>query len=144
MNKIFKFTFAAMLGLGLMSFTFVPNTPELETTTITQGQGWERLGMRKVNLKADHDEIPVTISEGLFTKVKFVVRGADIFVHNVKIVFGNGETKNIVINRKVNQGTWSKVIDLPGNRRIIKTVKMNYKTIPNFKGKAVVALWGKH
>lgn len=137
--------FVFTIVLSISSFASVSiDAANAAEKAITQAHKWEKLGSRKVNMRADHDEIPVTVTEGFFTKVKFVVREAPIFIHNVKIVFGNGEEKNIVINRRIAKGTESKVIDLPGNKRIIKKVKMNYKSVPNGNGRATVVLWGKH
>lgn len=144
MKKFLSLSLALTLALGMMSFTTTTETASALATATAQGPKWERLGMRNVNLRGDHDEIPVTAKEGFFTKVKFVVRGADIWVKNVRIVFGNGESKNIKVGRKMLQGQESPVIDLPGNRRVIKKIVMNYKKIPNFKGKATVVVWGKH
>jgi hypothetical protein len=144
MKTALKFTCAIAIMFGLMSFATTTVTTKMASSAVSQAHKWEKLGSRVVNLRGDHDEIPVTAMDGFFSKVKFVVRGADIFVHNVKIVFGNGESKNIPVNKVITQGTHSRVIDLPGNKRIIRKVVMNYKRIPNFKGKAIVNVWGKH
>jgi len=81
---------------------------------------WDKIGMRTVNMKADHDVIIVTATEGFFTKLKFKVMKAPLFVKNVRVVFGNGADKNIVFNKRFAAGTETRVIDLPGNKRIIK------------------------
>ena len=95
-------------------------------------------------MRADHDVLMVTHNEGFYTKVKFGIRKAPIKIHNIRIVFGNGNDKNIVINKRVEPGTFTRVIDLPGNKRIIRKIKMNYKTVPGVNGKAVFVAWGKH
>jgi hypothetical protein len=104
----------------------------------------EKLGTKIVNMRADHDVLMVTHHEGFYTKVKFGIRKAPIKIHNIRIVFGNGNDKNIVINKRVEPGTFTRVIDLPGNKRIIRKIKMNYKTVPGVNGKAVFVAWGKH
>ncbi|MBN4071239.1 hypothetical protein JYT72_01895 [Crocinitomix catalasitica] len=105
---------------------------------------WERLGSRMVNMKADHDEIPVTIREGFFTKVRLRIMKAPIHLLNINIIFGNGSNKNVVFNKKFPAGSFTRTIDLPGNRRIIKRVKLNYKSVRVGKGRAVISLWGRH
>ncbi len=92
---------------------------------------WEKLGSRKVNMGADHDEILFTAYEGLFTKIKFKVLDAPILLRNVKIVFGNGESRNFKVNKKFTAGMESRVVDLPGNTRIIKKIVMNYTAVAN-------------
>ena len=143
MKKLLTLIAVCALTTTLFSFNAV-DTPNLVMTKVVKTGDWEKLGSRMVNMRADHDEILVTAQEGFFTKVKFVVRKAPIHVKNVKIVFGNGESKVIEVNRKFAAGTESKVIDLPGNKRIIRKVVMNYKTVPAGKGRALVVLWGKH
>ncbi|MBN4082087.1 hypothetical protein JYT21_00125 [bacterium AH-315-B15] len=105
---------------------------------------WERLGSRIVNMRADHDEIPVSFLDGVFTKVRLKIMKAPIHLLNINIVFGNGSNKNVVFNRKFTAGSYTRIIDLPGNKRIIKKVKLNYKSVPVGKGRAVVSLWGRH
>ena len=95
-------------------------------------------------MKADHDEISVTVMEGFFTRVKLKVMKAPIHLKNINIIFGNGTNKNVVFNKRFPAGSETRVIDLPGNKRIIKKVKLNYKSVPTPKGRAVVSLWGKH
>jgi len=133
MKKLLKITLGLSLAVSIMSFTYADKRGD-----------WQKLGMRVVNMKADHDVIPVTAFKGAFTKLKFKVKGAPIHVRNVRVIFGNGEDMNIKVGRKILAGTESRVFDLPGNKRIIKKINLNYKTVPTFKGKAVVVAWGKH
>ena len=105
---------------------------------------WEKLGTKMVDMKADHDVLLVTFHEGFYSKVKFLIRKAPLHLKNVNIIFGNGENKNIVFNKRFTAGTTTRIIDLPGNRRIIKKIKLNYKTIPSGKGKAIFVAWGRH
>lgn len=123
------------LAIGLFSFS---------PSTIENGRGWEVLGKRTVNMKADHDEIRVTATEGRFNKVKFKITKAPIYVKNVKIVFGNGSSENHIINRAFKKGTLTRAINLKGRNRIIKKIVLNYKTINVGKGRAHVIALGKH
>lgn len=130
MKNIIKHLTIALLAISVMSFTFI------------QGN-WERLGTRIVNMKADHDVIPVSMSEGVFTKLKFNVKKAPIYVRNIRVVFGNGKDMNLKIDRKFAPGSESRVLDLPGNKRIIKKIVLNYKSVPTPKGRAVVTAFGR-
>ncbi len=141
--KILKISLIALMFVSLSSMSN-NSTVEKAVVRIEQAHKWEKLGSRVVNMRGDHDEIMVTALNGVFTKVKFRVNKAPIHVNNIRIVFGNGESKNVKIQRKFAPGTDSRVIDLPGNKRIIKKIVFNYKTVPNHKGKAVVVAWGKH
>jgi len=133
MKKSIKVVLIASLSIVLLSFMAMPNNG-----------AWVKLGTKKVDMYADHDEILVTAHEGFFSKLKFKVIKAPLIVHNIRVVFGNGESKNIVFNKKFPPGTESRVVDLPGNKRIIKKIKMNYKTPKNGNGRAIVLVFGRH
>lgn len=134
--KIFGLTIALVLSTVAMSNTAAKKL-------IAPG-AWEKLGTKTVDMKADHDVLMVTFHEGFYSKVKFVIRKAPLHLKNVNIVFGNGDNKNIVFNKRFNAGSTTRIIDLPGNKRIIKKIKLNYKTIPTGKGKAIFVAWGRH
>ena len=139
MNTILNIFLVFSLAIGFTSFDLSNYESQLEEQT-TQ---WVMIGKRVVDIKADHDEIPVSAKKGFFTKLKFKVNIAPILVKNIRIVFGNGESKNIPINRKIAAGKESQIIDLPGNKRVIKKIVMNYKSFPGY-GRAVVVVWGKY
>ena len=104
---------------------------------------WSKLGQRKVSFRVDHDEMMVTAYEGRFRKLKLAVRKAPIFLHNVKVVYGNGESTNIKVGRRLDKGAESRAFDLPGDKRIIRKIVFNYKSVPTFKGRAIVMVYGR-
>jgi hypothetical protein len=107
-------------------------------------QAWEKLGSRVVTMTADHDEILVTATEGVYTAIQLRILKAPIHLLNINIIFGNGDNENIVFDKLFTAGSETRVIDLVGNKRIIKKVNLNYKSAPTQKGRAVVSLWGRH
>ena len=113
MKKLVAFPMMILLLIAAVSFS-----------PVQKGE-WTKLGSRTVDLAGDHDEIKVGVFDGTFTKVRFKVMKAPIHVASVKIVFGNGESKKVKIDKNFKVGTFSKVIDLPGNKRVIKKVVMN-------------------
>lgn len=140
--KTMKFAFLTFL-LALTPVIFASPNAGNGLEKIAQGD-WELLGTRTVNMGADHDEIMVTAKDGVFTKVKLKIKKAPIFLKNINIIFRNGENKNVVFNKNFPAGSETRVIDLPGNKRIINKVKLNYTTKNKSKnGRAIVALWGK-
>ena len=104
---------------------------------------WVKLGERAVNFAMDRDEIKVTVLKGTFKRLKFIVRKAPIFMKNVRIVYGNGESTNIRVRRSIAKGSESPVFDLPGKDRIIKKIIFNYRSIPTYKGRGLVEAFGK-
>jgi hypothetical protein len=109
----------------------------------TQGR-WEKLGERKVNFKADRDEIHVGVADGKFDALKLKVTEGAINLQRMVVHFGNGDTKEIEMRSNIARGGESRVIDLPGNNRIITKVVFWYDTKNHANRKAHVALWGKH
>lgn len=121
-----------MLAFAAMSFSTLETRP------------WELLGSRIINYGLDRDEILVTRAEGLFTAVQLRVKRSPINMHKLAIHYGNGEVDEIELRENFRPGTASRVIDLPGNKRVIKKVVLWYDTKNLAVGKGVVELWGKH
>jgi hypothetical protein len=103
---------------------------------------WELLGTRTVTITADQDTIPVTAAQGIFSAVGIIVRGNDLFVDSIRIVFGNGETQDVAIGTLVPQGE-RRVLDLVGNNRIITAIVINYQRPLNFRGETIVEIFGR-
>ena len=104
-------------------------------------KGWVKLGERTVNGKVDKDRITVNKYEGRFTKLTLVVEDSDIELLDFDVTFGNNETWNPKVRHYFKEGARSRVIDLPGDQRIIKHIDLKYKNLPN-GGRAKVEVWG--
>ncbi|MBL7826028.1 MAG: DUF2541 family protein [Saprospiraceae bacterium] len=128
--KLFLFAFAALAAMSFTSNDFA--------------RPWELLGQRKVNFAADRDEILVTRAEGLFTGLQLKVKRGPINMHRVVVHYGNGETQEIELRENFRAGSASRIIDLPGNKRVIRKVVLFYDTKNFAASKAVVELWGRH
>jgi hypothetical protein len=107
-------------------------------------QRWEKLGQRKVNFSLDRDEIGVGRFEGFFTALQVRIRKGPINMHKMVVHFHNGDTKEIELRNNFAAGSESRVIDLPGNTRIIDKIVFWYDTKGFADSKAVVELWGRH
>lgn len=105
---------------------------------------WERLGSRKVNFGLDVDTIPVGAHEGAFTKVKIEVRGGSLNMHRMVIHFKNGENHEVQLKHNFSKGSGSRIIDLPGNKRIIKSITFHYDTKNMARSRATVHVFGRH
>ncbi|MCB1550260.1 MAG: hypothetical protein KDJ41_20860 [Hyphomicrobiaceae bacterium] len=132
-------TFLAALAV-LAAATLLP-----ELASAQRGQGrWEMLGAQKVGFAVDRDVIRVGRREGRFRAVQLRVRGNDIHMMDLKVVFGNGEVQDIPVRRMIKAPGETRVIDLRGDRRIIREVQMVYRSRPSFRGQATVEVWGRH
>lgn len=118
-------------------------TSDLQPQTFTPPR-WEKLGERKVNYSADRDEIFVTAREGRFTALKIMVKKGGINMHKLVVHFGDGSSEELELRNEIPAGGESRVIDLPGKRRVIHHVVFWYDTKNFADRKAVVELWGRH
>ena len=105
---------------------------------------WEKLGERRVNFLVDRDEIQVGVFDGFFDALRIKVKTGSINMHRMIVHFQNGQTTEIELRNNFRAGSESRVIDLPGNNRIISKVVFWYDTRGFARSKAVVELWGRH
>jgi len=104
---------------------------------------WELLGQREVDFKADHDQIDVGRSEGRFKQLQVRFKNAPIEVSNMVVTFGNDTTFTPKLRHKFTEKSASRIIDLPGERRTIKRIDFNYKSINRRQGKGSVEVFGR-
>jgi Protein of unknown function (DUF2541) len=113
-------------------------------SAIAQGGRWEKLGERKVNFALDRDEIIVGRADGRFDGLKIIVRRGAINMHKMVVHFGNGESQELELRNSIPRGGESRVIDLPGNNRVITKVVLWYDTKDRARQRAELELWGRH
>lgn len=131
-KSLFSVAVVLFLVIGLTSFTI-------------DGPGrWEKLGERKVDRAMDHDKILVGAGEGTFTKLKIIVRHSGLNLHKMVVHYGNGEDQELAVREDIPRGGESRVIDLSGNKRVIRSVDFWYDTKGLLNDKTVVELWGRH
>ena len=104
---------------------------------------WELLGQRQVDFRNDHDQIDVGRSEGRFKQLEVRVKNAPIEIHDMVVTFANDETFKPKLRHKFTEGSGSRIIDLPGERRTIKRIDFNYKSINRREGKGTVEVRGR-
>jgi len=125
-----RILFFALFSLLIMSFTMPPK--------------WEKLGSRKVNFGLEKDILPVGPHEGAFTKLKIQVTGGSVNMKKMFVNFKNGDRKEIELKQNFAKGSGSRVIDLPGNKRIIKNIVFVYDTKNHSKKRASIHVFGRH
>jgi hypothetical protein len=106
------------------------------------GRDWEELGCKKVGFLIDRDVIGVGRREGRFKAIRLHVRGADVNMLDLKVIYGNGAPDHIPVRSVIRQGERTRPLDLKGWERVIDRVEMTYLNIPNFKGQATVCVEG--
>ncbi len=94
------------------------------------------LGAREVGFRVDRDEILVGLREGLFSK-------NDLEMLRVVVTYANGVADTIPVRHIFKEGSRSRIIDLPGRKRIIRKIVFFYQTSgPVREGRALVKVYG--
>lgn len=102
---------------------------------------WEMLGESRVDGMNDHDRIMVTGVRGAFRAIRIRVRGGAVEFDRVVVHYGDGDSEPIHIRGIVRPGEETRVIDLPGDRRIIQSVEFWYSK-GKWRSRPQVTLFG--
>lgn len=104
--------------------------------------GWDRIGSREVDFRIDHDAIPAAF-EGAFRRILIRIDNGDVEIFNVKVNFANGENFSPVTRLVFQDDSRSRVIDLPGTLRVIRSIEFTYRSLRGEReGKAIVSVFG--
>jgi hypothetical protein len=87
---------------------------------------WVLLGERHIDGHMDTDKIDVGKDNGTFRAVQFRVQGGDVRFEKIQVRYLNGEVEDIDVRSDIPAGGRTRVIDLPGNRRVIESIAMWY------------------
>jgi hypothetical protein len=87
---------------------------------------WEYLGQAHVDGRSDHDNIHVN-ARGGFRAIQFEVRDGAIVFQRVVVHFENGEDHRVEVRDRLRAGERTRAIDLPGDRRNIRSVELWYE-----------------
>lgn len=104
---------------------------------------WELLGDKRVGLGVDRDVINVGRREGRFEKIRLEVLDNDVFLLDLKIVYGNGDVQDFPVGALIRRGSGTRPIDLTGGDRFIDRIEMTYRSRPNSRGQALVQVYGE-
>lgn len=125
-----------VLGLVMQSFTL----PSVHAEKLGK---WKILGITTVKKALDRDEVKVKIAQGRLGSIKIKVKGAPLEMKRFEVHFRNGQKQTIKIRKNFSKDSESRVINLKGNKRLIKKVVFWYSK-KRFIGKVpVVILMGK-
>ena len=116
----------------------------LSSSAVAHAQRWTYLGEANVDGAADHDNIVVSGSRGAFRAIQIKVQRAPIEFDRVVVHYGDGDSEPIHIRSRIPAGGQTRVIDLPGNRRIIRSVEFWYARASRSPRRPRVRLFGMH
>ena len=103
---------------------------------------WTKLGERWVDGVRDRDVIPVGARDGTFRRIMIVVEHSALEMYDVMIHFSDGSHFSPPTRLVFSPNTRSQIVDLPGNRRAIRSVEFKYGNLPG-GGRAQAELWAQ-
>jgi hypothetical protein len=109
--------------------------------TVTAG-GDVLFGVQYVGFGIDRDVIRVGNEFGKFDKVRLRVLDNDIFINEMRVIYGNGEPDVLAVAANIPANTRTKWFTLKGDR-FIKEIQLVYKSRPGFRGQARVEAYGE-
>jgi hypothetical protein len=90
---------------------------------------WEELGCQQVSLFGkDRDSIRVGRREGRFKAIRLLVRGADVEVLDLKVIYAGGDPDDIRVKSLIRAGERTRPLDLRGRERAIERIDIVYRT----------------
>ena len=107
------------------------------------GEGrWDYLGQAHADGRVDHDKIHVS-KGGAFRAIQFEIKGGAIEFRRVVVHFEDGADHDVEVRERVLAGGRSRAIDLPGNRRRIRSVEFWYGSAGWGSRRPTLNLWGR-
>ncbi len=107
----------------------------------SQGK-WVLIARTQTRLNLDQDMVVIN-GQNVFRAIKFRVTHNPIEIYDLDVVFENGEHQDIPVKNVFQPSTESRVLDLPGNKRRIKSIIIKYRSGGNlFNQRAYVQFWG--
>ena len=141
MSLVKKIFFIAMLFA--LNLTNIPAQVKVAQPSPGARGTWKILGTVTANHTADHDAIVVAGPYDYFRQLKFKVTGAPLNMQRMIVTYDDGGLpEKIDVRYNIPQGGESRVIDLRGGKRKIRTVEFWYDTKGFLNGRANVSLFG--
>jgi len=133
------------LWLSLVCFFFLSFSFAQQVSQPRPGDkgSWRVLGTTQAKHSADHDVIYVKGPYDYFRRLKFKVTDAPLNLQRMVVRYDDGGApENIDVRYNIPKGGESRVIDLRGGKRKLKSVEYWYDTQGLLNGKADVTLFG--
>jgi hypothetical protein len=130
-------------GLAVVAAVTPPPPVAVVTPPPPTGGPWVRLGCQSVGFNVDRDVVRVGRRDGRFRAIRLVVGGNEVFIFDLKVVYGNGVPDDLPVKAAIRAGGTSGKLDLKGAARNIDRVEIIYRARPDFRGRAEVCVDGE-
>lgn len=109
----------------------------------SSGGRWELLGRQEVDFRRDQDRIDVGRGEGRFKQLQIRVKDAPIEISKMVVTFNNNQRFSPTVRHRFAEGSGTRIFDLPGERRTIKQIDFNYRSMSRREGTGTVEVYGR-
>ena len=103
---------------------------------------WELLGEQSVGFGVDRDTIRVGRREGRFSALALEVRDNDVEILDLNVFFNRGPPQSLRVREVIRAGGRTRPIQFGWGDRSIDRIEITYRSRPNFRGRAKVAVFG--
>ncbi len=132
----------ALIGLCLAALALTSACSSATTAGEEVEPGVVFLGARTVKLHVERDVIPVGAVDGRFSALRVHVSDSPLEMYDIRVTFGNGEKWSPPTRLRFARDSWTRRIDLPGRKRIVRKVEFFYRSKRPKTGKARVQVFG--
>lgn len=84
--------------------------------------GWKLIAQGRIDLQDDRFKFAIGQRKGLFKSLRIRNKDRAVKIRRIRITFGNGSTQTVRLNRTLDGGEQTAVIDLDGNSRFIDNI----------------------
>ncbi|MHA7944968.1 hypothetical protein ACJOV8_017995 [Formosa sp. 3Alg 14/1] len=130
-----------IFSIQFVSAQRIVRAPVAHNNNRVVGQ-WVNLGTTHANHTADHDKINVPGPFDYYRKLKFKVRDAPVNIQRMVVTYDNGAPEKIDTRFDIPKNGESRVIDLRGGKRKLRSIEFWYDTKGILNGKADVTVYG--
>ena len=103
---------------------------------------WELLGDKTVGFGVDRDVISVGRREGRFSALALEVRDNDVEILDLNVIFDRGPPQSLRVRQVIRRNERTRPIPFAWGDRRIDRIEITYRSNPNFRGRAKVAVFG--
>jgi hypothetical protein len=134
----------ALLSVGLMFlFSLAVTAQRISKPRAGSVGQWRLLGTTHARHTADHDNIIIAGPFDYFRKLKFKVTDAPLNMQRMVVTYDDGGLPEKIDTRfNIPKGGESRIIDLRGGKRKLRSVEFWYDTKGFLNGQADVTLFG--
>ena len=143
MTDIMNKYMCGLVLLSLLALETVQGQAILSQPRAGNVGSWRLLGSVQARFTADHDVIFVAGPYDYFRRLKFKVTDAPLNLLRMVVRYDDGGApENVDVRFNIPQGGESRVIDIRGGRRKLKSVEFWYDTQGILNGRADITLFG--